>query len=414
MPQFKPFKGIRPVKEFAGFFSTKSVDNYHKEELAKELSENSNSFLHIIKSTWEETNLSQQEKHKMVAKRFHDYIKSENAEIDKPSFYIYQITKPNKEKVKAIIGLVNIQDYLDGKIKKHEETLSKRVELFSEYLQNVHFHAEPVLLTYPHNQRIDLLMDMEMKRLAVASFKDKEDNHHKLWQVENRLNLQQIKDSIEKYETLYIADGHHRMESSAMYTAKMRQKMKDASDTDPINYTMAMLVSDKELLIKDYNRLVKDLNGLSVEEFLEKLKTHFEISERGEAAFFPSKKHHIGMYLNGKFYSLFVKKDELRIEGLSELDSFLLEELILKPILNIQDTRVDDRIDFIRGTGNVEGIKKLQSRVDEGSFQLGFFFYPVAAHDLEKIAELGLKMPPKSTYIEPKPLSGLTIFQLKE
>jgi uncharacterized protein (DUF1015 family) len=414
MPQFKPFKGIRPVNEIAGFFATKSVDAYNEDELMEELSKNTDSFLHIIKPNWESDKLSTEKKHKLVAENFHDFLQSDRVEKDRSSYYIYQITKINKEKVKAIIGLVNMDDYAEGKIKIHEATLTKRVEMFANYLQNIHFHAEPVLLTYPHNQRIDLLMDVEMKKKAVISFKDKDENHHQLWQVENRLNMQQIKDSIEKYDNLYIADGHHRMESSMVYTQEMRKKIKGSNGADPINFTLAMLVSDKELIIKDYNRLIKDLNGFSAEDLLVKLQENFEIAERGEAAFFPSKKHHIGMYINGKFYSLFVRKEALSVKGLSELDTYLLEELILKPILNIQNTSDDDRIGFIRGSGNIEGVKKLQECVDTGNFEIGFFFYPVAAHDLEMIADLGLKMPPKSTYIEPKPLNGLTIFQLKE
>ncbi|MBA5629758.1 DUF1015 domain-containing protein [Moheibacter lacus] len=414
MPQFKPFKGIRPVKEIAGFFSTKSVDNYSEEELVQEVTQNLDSFLHIIKPTWEESSLETDEKHKKVSHNLQEFLKTSKSDLDKPSFYIYQLTKPSKEQVRGIVGLVHMKDYEAGKIKKHEETLTKRVNLFANYLSNIHFHAEPVLLTYPHNQRIDLLMDVEMKRLPVAAFKDKQENQHQLWQVENRLNLQQIKDSIEKYETLYIADGHHRMESSLVYSQKMMEEIKGATDSDHYNYTMAMLVSDKELIIRDYNRLLKDLNEHDSTEFLNKLSEKFDIAERGENPFFPSKKHNLGLYLDGKFYSLFVKKENLTVQGLSELDTYLFEELVLKPILNIQDSRVDDRIDFIRGTGDLNGIKNIKAKVDAGKFRAGFFFYPVASHDLEKIADLGLKMPPKSTYIEPKPLSGLTIFQLKE
>lgn len=414
MPQFKPFKGIRPINEIAGQFATKSVDAFKESDLELELRENPESFLHIIKPTWENAKDSSTQKHKLVAENFQEFLESDRVEKDRSSYYIYQITKPNKEKVKAMIGLVNMDDYSSGTIKIHEATLNKRVEVFAEYLQNIHFHAEPVLLTYPYNQRIDLLMDVEMKKKAVISFKDKDENQHQLWQIENRLNMQQIKDSIEKYENLYIADGHHRMESSLVYTQNMRKKMKGLTDADPIYYTLAMLVSDNELIIKDYNRIIKDLNGLSPEEFMEKLRANFEITERGETAFFPSKKHHIGMYLHGKFYSLFVKKEALNVKGLSELDTYLLEKLILNPILNIQNTRDDARIGFVRGTGNTEGVKEIKKAVDETDFEIGFFFYPVSAKDLEMIADLGLKMPPKSTYIEPKPLNGLTIFQLKE
>lgn len=414
MPQFKPFKGIRPIQEIAKQFTSKSVDAYTPAEIETELNQNEDSFLHIIKPTWSDAYQTMDEKYAAVSKNFQDLLETDKIDKDKSSYYIYQVTKPTKEKVKSIIGLVNLDDYKEGKIKIHEATLTKRVEMFANYLQKIHFHAEPVLLTYPYNQRIDLLMDVEMKKKAAISFEDKLGNLHQMWQIENRLNMQQIKSSIEKYDNLYIADGHHRMESSLVYTETMRKEMKGVSDQDPINYTLAMLVSDKELIIKDYNRAIKDLNGLTVDSFKEKLAENFEISERGEQAFFPSKKHHIGMYLDGKFYSLFVKKESLKVKGLSELDTYLLEELILKPILDIQNTSDSDRVRFVRGTGNIEGVKKVQTKVNSGEYQVGFFFYPVSANDLEMIADLGLKMPPKSTYIEPKPLNGLTIFQLKE
>lgn len=414
MPQFKPFKGIRPINDIAGSFSTHSVDRYSNEELIHELNTNPESFLHIIEPTWSKEIEKQEDRHEKVRENFQKLISGQIIEKDKSAYYIYQLIKPDGSQVRGLIGLVSMQDYEDGKIKKHEETLTKRVELFAKYLLHVHFHAEPVLLTYPNNQRVNLLMDHEMKTLPIISFKDNKENEHQLWKIENRLNLLQIKDSIEKNESLYIADGHHRMESSLAYTKEMRKRLKDADDSDSLNYTLAMLVSDKELIIKDFNRLVKDLNGLSAQEFLAKLSENFEIGEREEIAFFPPKKHYLGLYLEGKFYSLYVKREMLTVEGLSELDTYLFEELVLKPVLNIQDSRDDERLGFLRGSGNIDGVLKLKEKVDSGEYKAGFFFYPVVSADMEKVADLGLKMPPKSTYIEPKPLSGLTIFQLDE
>ncbi|MFA5619027.1 MAG: DUF1015 domain-containing protein [Weeksellaceae bacterium] len=414
MPQFKPFKGIRPVKELAGLFTTKSVDNYSEEELEAALSSNPDSFLQIIKPTWEDAETEAELRYREVRKNFLAFFESEKSEQDKTSFYIYQVIKPGEIPIQALIGIVSMDDYAEGKIKKHEETLTKRVNLFADYLQQVHFHAEPVLLTYPHNQRVDLLMEIEMRRSPVASFKDQTETNHTLWKVENRLNILQLKESIERNESLYIADGHHRMESSLAYSKRMMRHNKDFDDADDVNFTLAMLISDKELIIKDYNRLIKDLNGLSSQEFLDKLAQEFEFAERGDTPFFPSKKHHFGLYMDGKFYSLYAGRIEKEEEGLTELDTYLFEEYVLKPILDIQDSRDDDRLGFVRGTGDINGVLHLKNTVDSGKYKAGFFFYPVAAKDLEKIADLGLKMPPKSTYIEPKPLSGLTIFQLNE
>lgn len=414
MPQFKPFRGIRPNKDLAGKFATKSVDAYSKESLEKEITENPDSFLHLIQPTWTRERILVAERHQRVKKNFLEFVQSDKVEKDKESYYIYQVQKPNNESVRALIGLVNMMEYKEGKIKKHEKTLTKRVKRFADYLLDVHFHAEPVLLTYQHNQRVDLLMEHEMKKMPLVSFQDENEVQHQLWLIDNRLNIQQIKDSIEKNEFFYIADGHHRMESSLAYTEQMQDLAKNAEDAEITQFTMAMLVSDRELIIRDYNRLIKDLNGLSPAEFLEKLNEKFEINERGENAFFPSKKHHLGLYMEGKFYSMLVKRENLTVEGLSELDTYLFEEIVLKPILNIQDSRNDNRLGFIRGTGNIDGVKNLQAQVDSGEYIAGFFFYPVVSVDLEKIADLGLTMPPKSTYIEPKPLTGLTIFQLLE
>lgn len=415
MPEFKPFKGIRPGREIAGGFATKSVDKYSREELEKELENNPESFLHIIAPTWTSERIDSKERHERVRQNFLDFANGPQAERDKPSYYIYQVIDPDENSVRAIIGLVNLHEYKEGKIKTHENTLTKRVKRFADYLLDVHFHAEPVLLTYKQNQRVDLLMDVEMKRLPLISFKDKKGNEHQLWQIENRLNMIQIKDSIERNEAFYIADGHHRMESSMIYTERMNEILKDDTfDDDTINYTLAMLVSDKDLIIKDYNRLIKDLNGLTTEEFLEKIGETFSMAERGETPFFPSKKHHMGLYIDGKFYSLFVKKEALTVEGMSELDTYLFEELVAKPILDIQDSKDNNRLGFLRGTGDIDGVLNLQKKVDSGKYKAGFFMYPVVSDDLEKIADMGLKMPPKSTYIEPKPLSGLTIFELFE
>lgn len=414
MPQFKPFKGIRPIKEIAGRFATRSVDSYSRKELDEIIDSNPESFFQIINSTWKDEDLSMEERHQNVRKKFLEFAESENIEKDKSSFYVYQLTTPEEETIQAVIGLVSMDDYEKGEIKKHEETLTNRVKIFSEYLLDIHFNAEPVLLTYKHNQRVDLLMELEMRRTPVIEFTDDHNVTHKMWQVDNRLNIRQIKESIERSKALYIADGHHRMESSLRYTKEMRSRLENPDEYDEINYAMAMLISDKELVIKDFNRVVKDLNGMTNEEFLEKLKENFQLAKRGETPFFPAKKHHFGLYMDGEFYSLYAGRTDVDVEGLSELDTFIFDEFILKPILDIQDSKEDDRVGFARGTGDIDGVIRLKEIVDSGKFKAAFFFYPVVAQDLETIADLGLKMPPKSTYIEPKPLSGLVLYQTKE
>ena len=415
MPQFKPFKGIRPTEESVQDVVTKSVDRYSKDELQQNITSRNQSFLHVIEPTWDNSIEDTQSRFEKVRENLDDFIANRVLVQDKASFYIYQLIQPNGHSIKGLVGLVNINDYNENKIKKHEETIHRRVELFANYLKGSHFHAEPVLLTYNPAQRVDLLLETEMKRKPTLKLVDDEGVEHLLWRVDNRLNLKQFKDSIERLDELYIADGHHRMSSSAMYTEQTAATYEDEVYGDEVfNYTLAMLVSSDELIIKDYNRVIKDLNGLSKEEFIQKIEENFEVISKGNDLFIPTKKHHILMYIDQEFYSLYPKANNLDVEGLKELDTYIFEEYLLKPILDIHDTRNDKRIGFVNGSKDREGIEMIKNKVDNSDYVAGFAFYPVSVNDLQLIADLGLKMPPKSTYIEPKPLSGFAIFDLKD
>jgi len=415
MPQFRPFKGIRPAEDSAQDFVTKSVDRYSKEEIQENIQSRNQSFLHVIEPTWDDSVEGIHDRFTKVRENFEDYVNQRVLIQDKSSFYIYQLVQPNGRSIKGLLGLVNINDYNENTIKKHEETIHRRVELFANYLNGAHFHAEPVLLTYKPAQRVDLLLEAEMKRKPTLKITDEEGVEHLLWRVDNRLNLKQFKDSIEKLGEMYIADGHHRMSSSAMYTTKAAAEYdEEVYGDETFNYTLAMLVSNDELIINDYNRVIKDLNGLSKQEFIQQIEKNFEVISKGNDLFIPTKKHHILMYIEDEFFSIYPKTIDSDLEGLKELDTYIFEEHLLKPILGIHDTRNDKRIGFVAGTKDKDGIETLKQKVDAGDYVAGFAFYPVSVKDLQLIADLGLKMPPKSTYIEPKPLSGLTIFDLKD
>ncbi|MBF0598025.1 DUF1015 domain-containing protein [Faecalibacter rhinopitheci] len=415
MPQFRPFKGIRPTEETVQDFVTKSIDRYSVEELQENIKTRNHSFLHVIEPTWDQSIEDISVRFSKVRNNLEDYIDQKVLVQDKSSFYIYQVVQPNGRKTKGLLGLVNINDYNANTIKKHEETIDRRVELFANYLKGAQFHAEPVLLTHKPAQRVDLLLEAEMKRKPTLTLVDTDNVEHSLWRIDNRLNLKQFKDSIEKLEEIYIADGHHRMESSSQYTA---QAAADSGEKvygdETFNYTLAMLVSHDELIINDYNRVVKDLNGLSKEDFIQKIEEYFEVIPKGNEQFLPTKKHHILMYIDNEFYSLYTKSLDNEVKGLKELDTYIFEQHLLKPILNIHDTRNDKRIGFVHGTKDLKGIETLKAKVDTGEYVAGFAFYPVSVADLQLISDLGLKMPPKSTYIEPKPLSGFAVFDLKD
>ncbi|WP_068598017.1 DUF1015 domain-containing protein [Vaginella massiliensis] len=414
MPNFLPFRGLRPNKETAQDFVTKNVDHYSKEQIQEYIKTRPHSFLHIIQPTWDDS-IDHETRYKKVRENLEQDLSNKVIARDKSSIYIYQLIKPNGITTKGLLGLVNIKDYRNNKIKKHEQTLQDRVDMFTDYLLNTHFHAEPVLLTYKPTQRIDLLVDNEIKKTPTLKIQEENGALHMLWKVDKRLILSQIKESISNLESLYIADGHHRMESSEKYTKSIETQVGDeAMGNESFHYTLAMLVSNNDLIIKDYNRMITDLNGYSNEEFFNKLEENFDVIERDEQPIYPNKKHHIVMYLDGKFYNLYVKNNALTEEGLRELDTYIFEQTILQPIFNITDSRNDKRILYQRGTGDIRGVELLKNKVDQGKAKVAFSFYPVSVNDLQLIADMNLTMPPKSTYIEPKPLSGFAIFDLKD
>lgn len=412
MINFRPFRAVRPAKQKAQTVTSRNVEYYSDEEIEKELATNSESFLHIIEPNIHAKG-SAENRFEQVRKNFERFLGDEIMIRDNKSFYIYEQENENGEIVPGILGSVNIDDFRKGLIKKHEDTLEEREKNFVEYLKITHFQTDPVLLTFPENQNIELIMSMTTRNTPTLEFTGADGKIHRLWQVKDRLVMKQLKAGIEKLSALYIADGHHRMGSSAKYGEFIRENEPDYFGGEPFNYTMAILVPGNHLKIFDYNRLVKDLNGNTTEEFLEKIGKIFTIVEKGETPYFPSHKHHISMYLDGKYYGLYVNKELRGVpKGLGELDTYLWEENILKPVLGVKNIRSDERVGFSKGTGDMAGILKMKKLVDDGKFKVAFGFYPVSVNDLILVADEGLTMPPKSTYIEPKFLSALTILDM--
>lgn len=414
MIQFRPFSAIRPAKQKAINVTSKNVDFYSEEEMRKVLEEESESFLQVIKPCVLSSKEKKKNKYERVRENFIRF-KDEGVLIkDRKSFYIYEQETEDEHKTIGIIGLVSIDNFKKGLIKKHENTLKKREEAFGEYLKSIHLQADPILLTYPENQSIELIMSMTTRNTPTLEFVGIDNNTHRLWQVRDRLVMKQLKAAIEKLPALYIADGHHRMGSSALYTEHMQKEEPDYFGGEAFNFAMAILVGGNHLEINDYNRLVTDLNGLSKEEFLEKIGDVFTIIDKDEP-YFPSHKHHISMYLDGKFYGLYVNQEYRGIpKGLGELDTYLWEQHIMKPILGIEKYRKDKRLAFSKGTGDIKGILKMKERVDSGEFEVAFGFYPISVDDLQLVADEEQNMPPKSTYIKPKFLSALTILDLTD
>lgn len=415
MIEFKPFAGVRPSKSKARQMTAQNIDCYWEEAGSVETRNDEESFLDIVNSSIDDSNLSEEEKSKYIRSKFEELLEKEILLKDKKSYYIYEQLDSEGNATIGIIGIVSINDVKEKLIKKHEAVIPEKEQAFFEYLKIVKLQTDPIVLTFPENQSIELIVSMTTRNTPILEFEGGDGKIHKLWKVKDRLVMMQLKSAVEKLPALYVADGHDRLGGAEAYTDYMRSEDDEFFGGEAYNYTMAVLVLGNFLKIKDYNRLVKDLNGLTPAQILKKIEGIFTIVEKGKEPYYPLDKHHISMYLDGEYYALYVNQEYRGTPvGLGELDTYLLEEYVMKPVLGIDNCRINERVAFEKGTADIEGILKMKKKVDSGEYAIAFGFYPVAIRDLKLIADEGKISPPNSTFIEPKFLSSLTIFDLTD
>ena len=411
MAKIIPFKAVRPTRDKVSLIAARSYESYTPEQREARLRDNPFSFLHIVNPGYKyDQVISGKERYSLVRNRYQEF-KEDNIfkKETEASFYAYKIVNRDGLEFHGIIAAASAQDYEDDVIKKHEDTLKYKEDIFVEYLKTVGFNAEPVLLTYPDNDVLTSLITSVMEDRAEYEFTTTYKDTHYLWPISQSKKIAEISNIFAQMDTLYIADGHHRSSSSYLLAKNAKAENKNHNGEESYNYFMTYLIPESELKIYEFNRLIKDLNGLSKETFLIKLDAHFRIENRGLEYYKPSKKNHFSMYPDGDFYSLYLRKDYYKIENaLDGLDTHILFKLILEPILGINDLRSDKRIDYSHGKNDLAYVKTV---VDRGDFAVGFGLVPVTTKEMKKIADEGLKMPPKSTYIEPKLRSGVTIYE---
>ena len=414
MPIFKPFRGVRPHPDYITKFPTPPLDNFTQEEINKKATEDS-SYIQMIKPYACSKSKDVDRNLRKVRTNYEEMLAENKLLQDASSYYLYEQILPNKTIFRGLLGLVSIEDFWNGKIKKHESTLTYKKEKLAHYLDKVSLQAEPVLLTYQANSKIELLMNHEEKNVPVINYLDDEGVKHKVWRIDNRLKLQQFKEVIDQIDSFYVADGHHRIGSAALYTQKHKEKNKRHSGNEPYNFVYGFIVSNQSIKIHDYNRIIKDLNGLSEEDFLQKISENFLIHEKGEVPYYPSQKFHISMYMGGKYYSLHVKHNLRDLDhGLDSIDHHLLDKYILKPLLGVENYEEEEnnKMAFVKGNSSVDGLFTLKEKVDSGDFAVGFGIYPVSFSDITKLGNQNLQMPPKSTYIEPKLITALIMYDM--
>ena len=413
MPTFKPFKGVRPNDDYLAQFPTHPLDNFSEEEISAK-AQIEDTYMHMIKPYVTSKSKDIDRNLRKIRSTYEDLVKNYKLVQDNSSIYLYVQIYPDNRVFRGLLGLVSVEDFRNGKIKRHESTITKKKEKLAYYLDKVNIQAEPVLLTYPSNSKIELLMNLEEKSVPKLNHVDSKGIRHKIWRIDNRLKIQQFKEVLDQIDAFYIADGHHRIGSAALNAKNQQEKNKKHTGNENYNFVYSYVVSNQSIQIHDYNRILTSLKGMTPEEFLQKLETYFKISERGENPYYPAQKFHFSMYLNKKFYSLHVKPEFRNPdEALNQLDHYLFDHLVVKNILNIENSDGSHEIKYIKGNSKIDGIKKLQEAIDKGEGEVGFGIHPVSFADMLKISDEKLIMPPKCTYIEPKLITGLIMYDMK-
>ena len=395
----RPFKAIRPTRDKANLVATRSYLSYSDETLKEKLEHNPFTFLHIINPNIKQKGIN---KFNAVKAKFNDF-KEAGFFIteDTETFYIYQ-QKNENQTFEGIIGATAVADYLNGNIKKHEHTITAREKMFESYLDTTGFNAEPVLLCHQKNTAITNLIQYYKVTRAEYEFATTDKTIHKLWLVNNTKDINIIINSFKNIENLYIADGHHRSASSALLAQNSTKK------NSP--YFMSFLIDENQLNIINFNRLIKHTNGLTSYELIAEIKKSYTVIEKGSIPYSPTFTDEISMYIRGTWYSLVALPENIEQDCVSRLDPAILSNNILAPILNITDEKTDENISFESGT---TPLSKIAKKIDSGEYEIAFILKPISISALKEVADNNRFMPPKSTYIEPKLRSGLTIYSLE-
>lgn len=395
---------MRPAQDKVSLVTSRSYDEYTPAELASQLDYNPFSFLHVLNPLYVNLQKSSFEKRfKLVHAKYEEFKQEQIfSKEQKPVFYLYEIQSRNRT-FTGLIAATSIEDYRNNVIKKHEDTLQYRVELFKDYLHQTGFNTEPVLITYPENDALAKWKELKKQKRPLYHFSSANRDKHTLWRVKNEGEIAWLTEQFDKMDSLYIADGHHRSAS-----ANMLYEEDKGTGNENLNYFMSFLISENDLQIYEYNRVVNDLNGMDKDQFLAALGVDFKIINKAQELWKPTAKHSYGMYLDGEFYALELKEKH-HITVQESLDAQILYTKVLHPLLGIGDLRTDERIEYIPGSKPVTAIKEA---VDSGDFQIGFMLYPASIEEIKELADNNLIMPPKSTYIEPKFRSGLVIYEI--
>ena len=413
MAIIRPFKAYRPVKEHVKDIAALPYDVMSSKEARDMVKDNKYSFLHVDRA---EVNLDESvgEYDKIVydtAKKVLENMIEEGLYIQEkaPAIYIYQQIM-NGRGQKGIVCCTSVDDYINNIIKKHERTrLLKEIDRVN-HVDICNANTGPIFLTYRNNNEISSIVEEWSKKEPVYDFISEDGNGHRVWIIDDNIVIEKLIKLFKSIKYLYIADGHHRSASAVKVALKRRKQLGKYTGDEEFNYFLSIIYPDTELKVFDYNRTVKDLNGLSEEEFFSKVEKSFYLSKsENNKPVSPKNKHEFGMYMNKQWFILRAKDGSFdESNPIDSLDVSILQNNLLNPILGINDPTKSERIEFI---GGIRGLKELENRADT-DMKVSFSMYATTIDDIMNVADSGKTMPPKSTWFEPKPRSGIFIHKL--
>lgn len=427
MAEVRPFRAWRPAQGLAERIAALPYDVVNGKEAREETRREPFSFLAVDRpeTQFEEENMDVTEDrvYERAGTLLRQWMKEGSLQQEaEPCYYIYELEWQGRVQT-GIAACVSVDDYLNGVIRRHENTRSDKEEDRTRHVRACEAQTGPVFLAYRAAKAVTTVTERCRREACLYDFASPDGISHRVWRIGRKEDIRAVHEAFEKVERLYIADGHHRCASAVRVAQECRRRCPDYTGEEPFNFILSVLFPDDQLTILEYNRVIRDLNGLTPQEFLRKIEEIFEITPE-EGPYRPERKGRFGLYLQKKWYRL-VRKPEIgeqygkagtagdslrKPDPVRELDVAVLQRMILEPVLGITDPRTDERIDFV---GGIRGLKELERRCEQDC-AVAFSLYPTSIGELFSVADAGLLMPPKSTWFEPKLRSGLFIHSLKD
>jgi uncharacterized protein (DUF1015 family) len=415
MAKIKPFRGVRPPRELITEVASRPYDVLNSEEARAEAEGNPKSLYHIIKPEIDFEPGTDEHDPRVYDKAVSNFKAFQQngwlVQDKKEHYYIYAQTMNGRTQYGIVIA-ANVDDYLNGNIKKHELTRRDKEEDRMKHVRINNANIEPVFFAFPDNPVLEKIIRDVTAGEPEYDFTAPDGFGHHFWVIDDDATIKAITEEFAKIPSLYIADGHHRTAAAALVGAEKAKQNPNHTGNEEYNYFLAVAFPASHLKIIDYNRVVKDLNGLTPSEFLERLEKNFVVQDMGDIIYHPAHLHNFSLYLDGTWYSLTARIGTYDdSDPIGVLDVTISSDLILRDILGIKDLRTDKRIDFV---GGIRGLGELKRRVDSGEMAMALALYPVSMEQLINIADTGNIMPPKTTWFEPKLRSGLVIHKLDD